>query len=84
MCIALYITEIQILSTQKSELPSPPCVRPRITITWPHTVQNLEREGSPTMESMQQALSSTNSTFQADVKDDSYVLILISKKNLNN
>ena len=56
MCIALYITEIQILSTQKSELPSPPRVRPRITGTRPHTVQNPERGGSPTMESMRQAL----------------------------
>ena len=38
----LYITEVQILSTQKSELPSPPHVRPCITITRPHTVQNPE------------------------------------------
>ena len=65
---------------QKSQLPSPPCVRPHITQSQTaasNSVKTTEREGSPTMESMRQALQAQTAPSGQVVKTIRVFLLLI-------
>ena len=83
MIILLIITEKE--HWQKSELPSPPRVRPRITVAQSKSaksVKDTEREGaqSPTMESMRQALQAQTAPSGQVVKTIRLYFLLKSKE----